>query len=1615
MAHVSFRTSLTLLVLGCLAAASPPPWRPAPLHVVGVLGNSAGLDARPVPYAFYTGIGADPRGRLYLAGAAEGVPVCDQDGACLAVLPLPQADGMVARSLMAVVAPRGSDTATAHLLFFVAQHPGTARGALYRIDTDVADPATLAAVQVTAGPGYWALSPVADTEGYVLLGRSYPDTRQYEVLRVDPGSGATTALFTLEMPPGATRPWKHEIQADEDGGVSIIHLGGVNWSGRCTAQGTRTGEARPGQRVGPWRYEFGYDGGLRRNRLDGERLVPAPGECGAGLPEIRMAAQLVQVGDRWFFAGRGGAVEARWTGTNVAYARRLGGVWLEDLADAGAALRGIAFTASGNNDVQHWLTLPKTQPVGQLLQASGPVHSRQLLALAPAPHGTVAVYRARGGLHLFYDGPGHLEFDLPLAGVGEAGQLAVQGNDLLLADPKSGTVWRRPLMDKTAPFAAWRDGLAGVTGLAAAGDAVFAATPTRLFRLGPDGTAAATWQTPPHFQGVRRLAATPDHVYVCDTAAHSVYQCDARTGALLAQLGVPGEPGNDLQHLRQPWAVAADLNGVYIADNGNGRVLVATTTLWRPEIPRLPREDNTPLVAVVIPAPPSDGLPASVNVYDVNDVTVRQLLCRGPLAPGHPLTWDGKDMYGRWAAPGTYRYHGIVLPGPADGLRLRYVTSIGQSGQPPCRTADGRGSWGGVWGNVMDICPVSAAPDSDIVVLWAFEEGEGGLIRMSQDGEVRWKQHLDWWMKAQQAAVASDGTDIYVAGASALNAPAGQSNYTGTWNRPLLWRVSAATGAKKLYSPEQARQPMFGEYKDQGRIVTDLAVRDGRLYLSAPAQDTLFVIDAATAALLAAWPLPAASGVAFAPGGRLLAGSGERIVELSAEGKVVRDVAAAEALVWDVEPTADGGLVATVGAPRHQVLFFGPDGRERRALGTRGGRPLCGRMQPRSFREPVGLCLAGNGSLFVAENATPKRFTRWSPDGTLTREFHGPYYFSGMFGVDDENPELIYADTHADLIRYRVDYDTGAWDVEHYWIGAYEQAGVPIKWWPRIRHRDGKTYWCSGSGAIAELQEERVRGVAAVYGGWVKPLPDGGYEPRYHQEKTGFKGTWSDLNGDGQKQSGEWQVTDRPAYPLAGSGPQQGWGAYFDESFDLYMHDWSDGEVGGVWQIPVAEWRDGVPVYRWEAARQAGLPRLGIPGLAHGSPGARTAFAADGAVYAFNGGYNAAGLPGVGHGHDWEFAQVTKYDAATGRPLWHAGERCPAFAAPGQHYCPTGAAGIIGELLFWTDENSLVHVWETRHGLYVGTLLEDIMRGPPPSPYTVWVELFNTRVFRHPRTGKVYLLAGSDAIHVYEVLGTDAPLRRFAGEFTLTAEGLERARRQDAARLPPRGRVLDIPRAPTPVGVDGDGAEFADTPPATLALNETAGAEFRLLRDDTHLYVRCDVRDESPWKNAGGDPTALFKTGDEVSVWLGPGAGTRAPGTADTRVLFAPAPDGKVCVVLYRPKVATGARPVTFRSPSGQLVLDAVAETAAVPAAVQVTAAGYRLLAAIPWRELGLEPTRSEIGLDLSVNFSDPAGQRNVARLHWGRNGAALVYDLPSEARFEPETWGTGRLAPAAP
>ena len=221
-------------------------------------------------------------------------------------------------------------------MFGVALAANGTQDALFRIDASAADPARLKTTRIAAGSGHWALSATLDAKGRVVVGQSQPAALRYSVLALEPDGQRLVPLFQVDEPKGSQPPWRHLIQVDPDGAISIQHSGGVDWSGRYAADGRRLGEAIQGHLLGGFRYHFGYEGGLRR--MDLSDRVASPGECGSEAPEIRMAGQMVQAGQRYFLAGRGGAVEAAWNGTNFVYTRRIGGVYLEDITADGLSL-----------------------------------------------------------------------------------------------------------------------------------------------------------------------------------------------------------------------------------------------------------------------------------------------------------------------------------------------------------------------------------------------------------------------------------------------------------------------------------------------------------------------------------------------------------------------------------------------------------------------------------------------------------------------------------------------------------------------------------------------------------------------------------------------------------------------------------------------------------------------------------------------------------------------------------------------------------------------------------------------------------------------------------------------------------------------------------------------------------------------------------------------------------------------------------------------------------------------------------------------------------------------------------------------------------------------------
>jgi hypothetical protein len=68
---------------------------------------------------------------------------------------------------------------------------------------------------------------------------------------------------------------------------------------------------------------------------------------------------------------------------------------------------------------------------------------------------------------------------------------------------------------------------------------------------------------------------------------------------------------------------------------------------------------------------------------------------------------------------------------------------------------------------------------------------------------------------------------------------------------------------------------------------------------------------------------------------------------------------------------------------------------------------------------------------------------------------------------------------------------------------------------------------------------------------------------------------------------------------------------------------------------------------------------------------------------------------------------------------------------------------------------------------------------------------------------------------------------------------------------------------------------------------------------------------------------------------------------------------------------------------------------------------GYILEAAVPLKDMGFQPVPGSFTRgDLGVIFSDPGGSRNVLRIYYANKDTAIVNDIPSEARLEPQKWG---------
>jgi hypothetical protein len=225
---------------------------------------------------------------------------------------------------------------------------------------------------------------------------------------------------------------------------------------------------------------------------------------------------------------------------------------------------------------------------------------------------------------------------------------------------------------------------------------------------------------------------------------------------------------------------------------------------------------------------------------------------------------------------------------------------------------------------------------------------------------------------------------------------------------------------------------------------------------------------------------------------------------------------------------------------------------------------------------------------------------------------------------------------------------------------------------------------------------------------------------------------------------------------------------------------------------------------------------------------------------------------------------------------------------------------------------------------------------------------------------------------------------------------------------------FNIVRAPGTVALDGRLSEWVLSAPVTYEVDGNATdrrAKTYAMWDDAKLYLAYVVRDASPLKNGGDDPTRAFKTGDSLHFYFSTAPEVTAArpdgGPQDYHVLLAML-GGKPVVHAFRQKKPGVTTSTVMASPATRIEL---AWTGPVPGAEMVSRVEgdrYTVEAAIPWAFFDdFRPAaNAKVAADAAVNFSDVTGTTNTAKVWWHR-GSSQILDVPSELRFERNLWGT--------
>ncbi|MFA6293366.1 MAG: hypothetical protein WC637_16395, partial [Victivallales bacterium] len=984
------------------------------------------------------------------------------------------------------------------------------------------------------------------------------------------------------------------------------------------------------------------------------------------------------------------------------------------------------------------------------------------------------------------------------------------------------------------------------------------------------------------------------------------------------------------------------------------------------------------------------------------------------------IEWDGLDEFGKLVKAETYRWRAVSHRGITpqylfqfDNGNEKFMFPFGSNhGLFTSLTANGKYVFAGA----------------------TITEGGWSLIAMSPDGAWRHGYRAIHGSGTRGIAIAADEKTFYVFNDGDdmsekidRSSPSWKANY-----RLNLTRFDIETSAvvefekrKQFIELESyASGPGSGNNLCGDRAsVSGAAFLDNRLYVSSFNSQALLVVNPETGKVESRIPLKE-PGELCVSAGKLYALSGKNVVEADLKAGQHRVVIGA----GDIDPagiTAKDGNIYVSDKASSTVKVFSASRTLQKSIGMPGGR-YQGAFIPERMVNPCGLAVSSNNWLWVAENSNnPKRIIAWdlAASKVAYQKFGCPPYGSPGSGFDPLDRKIWLGQK----LVWELDFEKKEAVVKSVMNKDGGHLGGLVPWCRSYKfvHREGRTYLL-GAGKSTIISELLPDGTvkdmvlfstvsqflysmnwkcpAEFADAFTKKFPDAGKLGRgaIKPELNSVAVLWTDANGDGLLQAGEFQL---------GAGGTSfgsfGWGPLLNE-FNLLVPFRKSDSSASLVKLSPREWRNGIPQYDLQAACEAAIPpKQSIP-----------------EVRSLNADFGIDSKDNLILNTE---PYMTSY-SADGRLLWFYPNKW--VGVHGSHKAPLPSVGEMQGVLFFLGfaplpDGNDVFMLNGNHGrffaltsdgIYLDEMFNDCRVAEQRGKNLVGGEPFGG-FFGYSAKDRSYYLQTGNPYRIYQINGLDA-LTRSSGEINVTKDMLmaaERALAEKAKQQALQMKTAEIAKFAGAIKVNGDAGDWKDVPvTAVWEPRPRQKVSVKALYDDKNLYLTYAVPDNSPWVNRGDDWTALFKTGDSVDLQLATDSKARdrrnEAALGDIRLLLAPFHDANIAV-LYKPRLSKDEQakgnPVVFTSPWRAEKVDDVRQLRDAEIKVSKQQSGYVLEARIPLNELGVVNPggRTFLG-DFGVIYGDDEGTVNLSRSYWSNKATALVNDVPSEAMLQPNFWG---------